>query len=91
MVEIKRVRIQTAQPRGAGYPGAVEEGHYAVEDGRVALVDEHGTAIDKHRLSRELKPGEDAHSIAAILLRQWKKPRGSDFNRLLRYPRIGIA
>ena len=31
MSEIKRVRIQTAEPRGARYPGAIEEAHYTVE------------------------------------------------------------
>jgi hypothetical protein len=87
-MEIRTVRIQVAEPRGARHPGAVEEGHYIVEDGTVTLVDKRGTAIDKHRLSRELKPGEDPRSVAAILLRQWKRPKSSDFNRVLRYPKV---
>jgi hypothetical protein len=91
MSEIRKVRIQTAEPRGARYPGAVEEGFYIVEDGTVTLVDKRGTAIDKHRLSREVRPGQDPHSIAAILLRQWKRPKNSEFNRVLHYPKIGMA
>ena len=88
MPEIRRVRIQVSEPRGARYPGAVEEGHYIVEDGTVTLVDKRGTPIDKHRLSRELNPGQDPHSIAAILLRQWKRPKRSDFNRPLHYQKV---
>jgi hypothetical protein len=91
MNEIKRVRIQTAQPRGDRFPGAVEEAFYVVEDDSVVLTDKRGTPIDKHRLSRELQPGQDPHSIAAILLRQWKKPKSSDFNRKIVYPKIGVA
>jgi hypothetical protein len=87
--EIRTVRIQTAEPRGARYPGAVEEGHYVVEGGdTITLVDKRGTAIDKHQYSRAVKPGEDPHSIAAVLLRQWKKPKSSDFNRVLHYPKV---
>jgi hypothetical protein len=91
MSEIRKVRIQTAEPRGARYPGAVEEGFYIVEDDSIVLTDKRGTPIDKHRLSRELNPGQDPHSIAAILLRQWKRPKNSDFNRKIVYPKIGVA
>jgi hypothetical protein len=58
--EIKRVRIQTAEPRGARYPGAVEEAHYTVQGDTVVLTDRKGVPIDKLQLSRELKPGQDA-------------------------------
>ncbi len=54
----------------------------------VVLTDRKGVPIDRHQLSRELKPGQDPHSIAAILLRQWKRPRGYDFNRPLHYQKI---
>ena len=69
-------------------PDAVAEGFYTVKDGAVLLVDEMGNAIDRFKLYRKLKAGEDAHGVAASLLRQWKRPRGSDFSRPLRYPRI---
>ena len=49
------------------------------------LTDRRGVPIDKLALSRELRPGQDAHSIAAILLRQWKRPKSTDFNRPLHY------
>ena len=52
-------------------------------------TDKKGTAIDKFKFKRTLKPGEDPHSIAAILLRQWKRPKGYDFSRPLHYPRVG--
>jgi hypothetical protein len=84
-VEVKRVRIQTAEPRGARYPGAIEEAHYTVQGNNVVLTDRKGVPIDRPRLSRELKPGQDAHSIAAVLLRQWKRPKSTDFNRPLFY------
>jgi hypothetical protein len=84
-VEIKRVRIQTAEPRGARYPGAVEEAHYTVQGNTVVLTNSRGVPIDKLQLSRKLTPGQDPHSIAAILLRQWKRPSRYDFNRVLHY------
>ena len=82
---VKRVRIQTAEPRGSRYPGAVEEAHYTVRGNTVVLTDRKGVPIDKLQLSLELKPGQDAHSIAAVLLRQWKRPKSTDFNRVLHY------
>lgn len=86
-MDIRKVRIETARPRG-DYPGAVEEGFYTVEDGKVMLVDSKGTAIDKFKFSRTLRAGQDAQAVAAIMLRQWKRPKGYDFNRPLRYPRM---
>jgi hypothetical protein len=65
----------------------VEEGHYLIKDNAVMLVDKTGNPIDRHRFTRELGPGQDPHSIAAIMLRQWKKPKSSDFNRVLHYPK----
>jgi hypothetical protein len=87
MPDVRKVVIQTAQPQG-NYPGAAEEGYYTVEDGKVLLVDKKGTPIDKFKFARKLKPSEDVHSVAAVLLRQWKRPKGSSFNRPLRYPRM---
>jgi hypothetical protein len=87
MPDIRKVVVQTARPRG-DFAGAVEEGFYTVEDGKVLLIDSKGTPIDKFKFSRTLKPGQEAHSIAAMMLRQWKRPKGYDFNRPLRYPRI---
>jgi hypothetical protein len=86
--EIRRVRIQTSEPRGSRYPGSVEEAHYTVQGNTVVLTNSRGVPIDKLQLSRELKPGQDAHSIAAVLLRQWKQPKSTDFNRPLHYQRV---
>jgi hypothetical protein len=88
MSEIKRVRIQTSEPRGSRYPGSVEEAHYTVQGNTVVLCNSRGIPIDRPRLARELRAGEDPHSIAAVLLRQWKRPKSGDFNRPLHYQRV---
>jgi hypothetical protein len=87
-MDIHKVRIQTAAPRGT-FPGAVEFANYTIDGNTVMLVTEHGAPIDRHKFSRRLKSGEDAHAVAAVMLRQWKKPKSGGFNRALRYPKIG--
>jgi hypothetical protein len=85
---VERVRIQTRAPRGTD-PGAIEEGWYFIEDGSVVLSTEKGIPIDRHRFTRKVRAGEDARAVAAVMLRSWKKPKSGDFNRQIRYPRVG--
>jgi hypothetical protein len=66
-------------------PGVIAEGYYTIEDGAVVLRD----ADDKHIASRALLKGEDPLAVARALLREAEEPK--DFNRPLRYPKLGLA
>ena len=55
-----------------GDPGVTEPGHYRVEDGVVVLVDKNGvprTNKKGKRLDYKLKPGQNARTIAVLLVR----------------------
>jgi hypothetical protein len=85
-----KVTIQMQRPRG-NFEGRVASSHYNVVDGVVMLVEENGVAVDRHKLSRKLKPGEDARAVACALTRQrYSGGGGGDFNRPLRYPKTGF-
>jgi hypothetical protein len=88
MTDIGKVTIQLARPRGT-FEGRVESSFYTVNDGMVVLVEENGVPVDKYKLSRKLKPGEDARAVACALTRQrYSKGGSDDFNRKLIYPRV---
>jgi hypothetical protein len=85
-----KVTIQMERPRGT-FEGRVESSFYTVNDGTVTLVLENGVPVDKFKLSRKLKPGEDARTIACVLTRQrYSKGGSGDFSRKLIYPKIGF-
>ena len=88
-MDIRKVGpIQLARPRG-NFGGRVETGWYTLNGGAVTLVEENGAPIDRHRLTRKLRPGEDAHNVACVLLRQrYSKGGSGDFNRKLVYPKL---
>ncbi len=88
-MDIHKVTIELARPRGQ-FPGRVETGYYIVHDGTVTLVEENGVPVDKYKLSRKLAPGGDARAIACALTRQRYGKSNGDFNRPLRYPKIGF-
>jgi hypothetical protein len=87
---IDKVTIQLQRPRG-NFEGRVESSFYTVNDGVVMLVEENGVAVDRYKLTRKLKPGEDARAVACALTRQrYSKGGNGDFNRRLVYPKIGF-
>jgi hypothetical protein len=86
---IDKVTIQMQRPRG-NFEGRVESSYYVINDGTVILVEENGVAVDRHKLTRKLKPGEDARAVACALTRQRYSGRAGDsFNRKLVYPKTG--
>jgi hypothetical protein len=85
-MDIQKVTIQLARPRGQ-FEGRVESSHYTVTDDTVVLVEPNGVPVDKYKLTRKLKPGEDARAVACALTRQrFSKGGSGDFNRKLIYP-----
>jgi hypothetical protein len=86
---VKSTYFQTRMPSGKDI-GAVEPVFYIVADDVVKLCDEHGALTGK---SRQLKPGEDAQSVASLLGRQVWSARGgaNDFNRPIHYDNSGLA
>jgi hypothetical protein len=87
---IDKVTIQLQRPRG-NFEGRVGSSHYTVNDDTVTLVLENGIPVDKFKLSRKLKPGEDARAVACALTRQrYSNGGGGDFNRKLVYPKTGF-
>jgi hypothetical protein len=88
-MDIQKVTIQLDRPRGT-FEGRVEASFYTVTDGSVVLVEENGVAVDRFKLTRKLKPGEDARAVACALTRQrYSKGGSGDFNRKLVYPKVG--
>jgi hypothetical protein len=89
MTEVRRITIQLRAPRGID-PGKIAIGHYVVNaDNFVVLCDENGkpTGSEKHHLD----PGGDARLIACRMLRRHEnKGSSGDFNRPLRYQKIGF-
>ena len=87
---LDKVTIQLDRPRGS-FEGRVESSFYTVADNTVTLVLENGIPVDKFKLSRKLKPGEDARAVACALTRQrYSKGGSGDFNRKLIYPKVGF-
>jgi hypothetical protein len=87
---VNRITIQLRRPSGKD-PGKIAEGWYCVNaDNVVVLCDEAGrpAGTEKH----ELGPDGDARLVASMLLRKREKASRSsgDFNRPLRYPKIGF-
>jgi hypothetical protein len=66
-------------------PGQIAEAYYTIEDGLLVLRD----ADDKHITSRALLKGEDPAVLAKSLLREAEEP--NDFQRQIRYPKLGFA
>ena len=87
-MDIKKIsNLQIRKPRGSDH-GRVETGYYTVsEDRLLTLVEESGIPVDRHKLSRKLKPDEDAHNIACALMRQrYSGVSDGGFNRKIIYP-----
>jgi hypothetical protein len=70
---------------GEDDPGAIVEAWYVIEAGLLVLRD----ADDKHITSRALLKGEDPAVLAKSLLREAEGP--NDFQRQIRYPKLGFA
>ena len=68
-----------------GDPGAIAEAYYTIEDGVVVLRDRD----DKHLTSRALLKDENPAAVARALLREAEEPK--DFQRPIRYPKMGLA
>ena len=71
--------VQMRRPRD-GDPGVTEPGYFRVEDEIIVLVDKNGNPRRNKkgkRLEYKLKPGENARTIAALLVRDHmpKPPR----------------
>ena len=83
--------IQMRRPRD-GDPGVTEPGYYRVEDDVVVLVDKNGVPrLNKKgkRLEYKLKPGQNARTIAALLVREHMPDYRGDFHRKIIYPNVG--
>jgi hypothetical protein len=79
------VRIVTSNGSDDGDPGQIVEAWYTIEDGLLTLRD----ADDKYITSRAMLEGEAPAVLARSLLREVEKPK--DFNRSIRYPKLGLA
>jgi hypothetical protein len=81
---VKAVVVSTrnADPK-TGDPGSCEIGHFAIVDGCVLLCNEDGRPTGK----KERLIGEDAHKVAARLIKEaWlQRATDSDFNRPISY------
>lgn len=86
-MNIHKATIELVRPRGQ-FPGKVATNYYVVADDSVMLVEENGVPVDKYKLSRKLKPGEDARAVACALIRRRYTKGSGDFNRPLSYPKI---
>jgi hypothetical protein len=88
MPEIKTVCYITRQPRD-GDPGSVELGHYMVADGFVVMCDDTRKLTGK---KVKLNPGDDAKVVAGRATKEaWsKRMRNREFNRPLRFDRLGL-
>jgi hypothetical protein len=69
-----------------GDPGTIADGFYKVEDGQLTVTNLAGEYLAGRRLS----PGDDPDGVARALLRETIDPV-ADFNRVITYPRLGIA
>jgi hypothetical protein len=68
-----------------GDPGQIAEALWSVDDGCVVLTDLDG----RHIGGRALLKGEDPLPVARALLREVEERK--DFNRPIRYPKLGLA
>jgi hypothetical protein len=75
----------TVSNGGDDDPGAIVEARYTIEEGAVVLT----TLEGKHITSRALLKGEDPAVLAKSLLREAEEP--NDFQRQIRYPKLGFA
>jgi hypothetical protein len=102
MAEVHRIIVMLRRPRGENDLGAIEHGHYILEGETVILTDETGKPLRRpqrtrtdplSRYERRLRRGEDAGTVARVLLSALvaRRKRGSDFNRPLSYPPSGIV
>jgi hypothetical protein len=79
------VRITISNGTDDGDPGAIAEAYFTIEDGLLVLRD----SDDKHITSRALLKGDDPAVLAKSLLREAEEP--NDFQRQIRYPKLGFA
>jgi hypothetical protein len=79
------VRVTIRNGDDDGDPGAIAEAYYTIEDGVVVLRDRD----DKHLTSRALLKDENPAAVARALLREAEEPK--DFQRPIRYPKMGLA
>jgi len=87
-MDIQKVTVTLARPRG-NFEGRIGSSHYTVNDGTVMLAEENGVPVDRYKLTRKLKPGEDARTVACALTRQRYSGGGNgDFDRKLVYPKV---
>jgi hypothetical protein len=103
--EIKSVTITLRRPLGPGDCGLCEIGFFTHVDGVVSLTDESGVPLRRGSTvtARNTKgkdtptwaapAGNDPRAVAGRLLHQRfsSEKSGSDFNRPLHYPKLGIA
>ena len=79
--DFQTIFVQMRRPRD-GDPGVTEPGYFRVEDDVVVLVDKNGVPrINKKgkRLITNLKPGQNARKIAALLVRDHLPDYRGDF------------
>lgn len=78
------------RPSNGSDPGAVIPAFYVVEDGVLTATDETGKPLEGLK-PHKLCDGEDPQRVARRLALAHRKESGSDFNRPLTYPPLGIA
>jgi hypothetical protein len=90
-VPLRPVWIELQRP-SEGFEGRILEGRYAVKDGTVILAapDSKPLTIYGREFRRELKPGDDAATIAKRLLREMHLASGKRYPRPLRFQNAGI-
>jgi hypothetical protein len=82
----------TVRPPRDGDCGVVEQGYFRTEDDSIVLVDARGVPrLNKKgkRLEYKLKPGQNARTIAALLVRDHLSNHRDDFHRKIIYPNVG--
>jgi hypothetical protein len=96
MMEVFRTYVTIARPIDGNDPGRIEVGHYVIDGDNVTLTDKDGVPVVQGRMQigYAAKIGdEEPDQVARRLL--WRHYRatksGSDFNRPLRYPNLGIV
>jgi hypothetical protein len=69
MPQPTQIQIVTRQPACKGDPGTVVVGYYLFHDGLVTLTDARGEPLPGG-WSRELKEGDDPHTVAKCIFRE---------------------
>jgi hypothetical protein len=85
--DFQTIFVQMRRPRD-GDPGVTEPGYFRVEDDNIILVDINGVPrLNKKgkRLAYKLKPGQNARTIAALLVRDHMPNHREDFHRKIEY------